>query len=415
VSEFENYDDRFLQEAIAPIQNKVGQLLMSPHLRNILGQVKSTIDARFIMDNRRIFITNVSKGKLGADKSNLIGALLVTQFQLAAMSRADVPEHERRDFFLHVDEFQSFTSDSFISILSEARKYRLCLTLSHQYVEQLKPEIREAVFGNVGSIVSFRVGQRDADILEREFGGAYSAGHFTQLSNYEVYAKLLNDGQWSEPFAGTTLPPLNAVYGRGEAIIRRSRDKYATARHVVEDKIRRWMCGACSAKNEHVDDFPFVHRCESCGVEPKAYRCHYEECGKLIFLTKDELVRNYAYCINPVLEAREEEVERDTFEQKKRRGEYRLHLAQLYKKVELAEQAENEVKKRAEPQKEKTPEEKIKEHREKRRSKTIIATETYRNERKANEEKYKDDPEMLKMVNEDLEDWYKNGDWERII
>jgi hypothetical protein len=241
VNEFENYDDRFLQEAIAPIQNKVGQLLMSPHLRNILGQVKAKIDARSIMDRGRIFIANVSKGRLGEDKSNLIGALLVTQFQLAAMSRADVPEHERRDFFLHVDEFQSFASDSFISILSEARKYRLCLTLSHQYVEQLKPEIRDAVFGNVGSMVAFRVGQGDADVLEREFGGAYSAGHFTQLSNYEVYAKLLNEGQWSEPFAGTTLPPVNAAYGRGETIIRLSREKYATARHVVEDKIRRWM------------------------------------------------------------------------------------------------------------------------------------------------------------------------------
>jgi hypothetical protein len=176
-----------------------------------------------------------------------------------------------------------------------------------------------------------------------------------------------------------------------------------------------WMCGACSAKNEHVDDFPFVHRCESCGVEPKAYRCHYEECGKLIFLTKDELVRNYAYCINPVLEAREEEVERDTFEQKKRRGEYRLHLARLYKDVELAEQAENAVKIKTEPPREKTPQEKIEEHRAKRRAKTITATEIYRNERKANEEKYKDDPEMLKWVNEDLEDWYKGGDWERIL
>jgi hypothetical protein len=176
-----------------------------------------------------------------------------------------------------------------------------------------------------------------------------------------------------------------------------------------------WMCGSCSVKNEHVDDFPFVNRCESCGVEPKAYRCHHENCGKLIYLTKDELMRNFAYCINPVLEAREEEVERDTYEQKKRRGEYRLHLAQLYKQVELAEQEENNVKKKAEPLKEKTQEEKIKEHREGRRSKTIAAAEIYRNERKANEEKYKDDPEMLKMANEDLDDWYKGGDWERII
>jgi hypothetical protein len=241
VNEFENYDSKFLQEAIAPIQNKVGQLLMSPHLRNVLGQVRSRIDARFMMDRGRIFIADVSKGKLGEDKSNLIGALLVTQFQLAAMSRADVPEHERRDFFLCVDEFQSFATDSFVSILSEARKYRLCLTLSHQYVEQLKPEIREAVFGNVGSIVAFRVGQRDAEVLEREFGSAYPAGHFTRLSNYEVYAKLLNDGEWGEPFAGMTLPPVGARHGHGETVVRRSREKYATARQAVEEKIRRWL------------------------------------------------------------------------------------------------------------------------------------------------------------------------------
>lgn len=136
-TEFENYDRKFLLEAIAPIQNKVGQLLMSPHVRNILGQVRSRIDARFMMDNGRIFIANLSKGALGADKANLLGALWVTQFQLAAMSRVDTPEADRRDFHLYVDEFHSFASDSFASILSEARKYRLCLTLSHQYVAQL--------------------------------------------------------------------------------------------------------------------------------------------------------------------------------------------------------------------------------------------------------------------------------------
>ena len=181
VNEFENFDERFLREAVAPIQNKVGQLLMSPHLRNILGQVRSRIDARFMMDNGRIFIADLSKGKLGADKSNLLGALLVTQFQLAAMSRSDVPEETRRDFFLYVDEFQSFTSDSFVSILSEARKYRLCLTLSHQYTDQLRPEIKDAVFGNVGSIVAFRVGHRDAKTLEEVLGGSYTASQLSSL------------------------------------------------------------------------------------------------------------------------------------------------------------------------------------------------------------------------------------------
>jgi len=241
VNEFENYDSKFLQEAIAPIQNKVGQLLMSPHVRNILGQVRSRIDARFMMDNGRIFIADVSKGKLGADKSNLLGALLVTQFQLAAMSRSDVPEHERIDFFLYVDEFQTFASDSFVSILSEARKYRLCLTLSHQYVDQVRPEIRDAVFGNVGSIVAFRVGHRDAKQLEQAFDETYRASQLTSLGNYEVCVKLLADGQDCEPFLGKTLPPIGERHGRRETIIRRSREKYATPRKIVEDKINRWL------------------------------------------------------------------------------------------------------------------------------------------------------------------------------
>jgi uncharacterized protein DUF87 len=240
-NEFERYGANFLQEAIAPIQNKVGQLLMSPHLRNVLGQVRSRIGARFMMDNSRIFLADLAKGKLGADKSNLIGALLVTKFKLAAMSRADVSEHERRDFFLYVDEFQSFATDSFVSILSEARKYRLCLTLSHQYIDQVRPDIRDAVFGNVGSLVSFRIGQRDAEVLEREFGGAYSARQFAGLGNYEVCAKLLANGQYGEPFLGRTLSPAGNPRGKRETIIRRSREKYATRRQIVEDRISRWI------------------------------------------------------------------------------------------------------------------------------------------------------------------------------
>jgi type IV secretory pathway TraG/TraD family ATPase VirD4 len=241
VNEFEKYDKKFMQEAIAPIQNKVGQILMSPHLRNILGQARSRIDARFMMDRSRIFIADMSKGKLGADKSNLMGALLVTQFQLAAMSRADIPERERKDFFLYVDEFQSFASDSFVSILSEARKYRLCLTLSHQYIDQVRPEIREAVFGNAGSLISFRVGQRDAEVLEREFGNALVAKQFVDLANHEVCVKILSGGQYGEPFTGRTLPPIKRGRDHRQKIIRRSREKYGTSREIVEDKIRRWL------------------------------------------------------------------------------------------------------------------------------------------------------------------------------
>jgi len=241
VNEFDGYEKRFLQEAVSPIQNKVGQLLMSPHVRNIVGQVKSKIDSRFMMDDGRIFIANLSKGKLGADKANLLGALLVTQFELAAMSRADVPEGERRDFFLYVDEFQSFTSDSFVTILSEARKFRLCLTLAHQYGSQLRPEIRDAVLGNVGSILAFRVGHKDASMLEETLGDGLSANLFTSLSNHELYAKLLNEGQDRGAVIGKSLPPNGTRHGRREAIIRRSREKYGTKRQVVEERIKRWL------------------------------------------------------------------------------------------------------------------------------------------------------------------------------
>src|SRR5207237_6563209 len=161
-------------------------------------------DPAFMMDDRRIFIANLAKGKIGEDKANLIGAILVTQFQLAAMARAGTPEHEREDFYLYIDELHNFSTDSFAAILSEARKYRLCLTLSHQYTGQLRESVRDAVLGNVGSIVSFRVGEHDAKLLEREFGESYRASHFADLANFDVYVKLLSGRSNLHPFFGTT-------------------------------------------------------------------------------------------------------------------------------------------------------------------------------------------------------------------
>ncbi len=240
-NEFARYDRAFLAEAIAPIQNKVGQLLMAAPLRNIFGQVRSTFDFRFMIDRERIFIANLSKGKLGEDKANLLGSLLVTEFQLAAMRRAAIPEEERKDFFLFVDEFHNFSTDSFAGVLSEARKYRLCLTLSHQYIEQLQPEIRNAVFGNVGSIVSFRVGNTDADVLANEFGNDYKPEHFTELSNHEVRVKLLERGEYGEPFFARTCPPQSVFHGHRENLISRSRERYAGKRFQVENRIRRWL------------------------------------------------------------------------------------------------------------------------------------------------------------------------------
>jgi len=239
--EFARYDKKFLAEAIAPIQNKVGQLLMASPLRNVFGQVRSKIDPRFIMDNQRIFIANLAKGKLGEDKSNLLGSLLVTKFQTAAMERASISEQERKDFYLFIDEFHNFSTESFAGILAEARKYRLCLTLSHQYIEQMREEVKEAVFGNVGSIISFRVGVKDAVVLANEFGNGYAPEQFTDLSNHEILVKLSDNGEYRQPFLARTEPPTSGFYGHRENIIRQSRERYAAPRAVVEDRFRRWL------------------------------------------------------------------------------------------------------------------------------------------------------------------------------
>jgi hypothetical protein len=243
LDEFMRYDTRFLREAIAPIQNKIGRLLTAAPVRNILGQVRSRVDPAFMMDDQRILIANLSKGRLGEDKSNLLGAILVTQFQLAAMSRANRPEESRRDFYLYIDEFQNFATDAFLSILSEARKYRLCLTLSHQYTEQLGDELRAAVFGNVGTVISFRVGESDALQLARQFGNGHVGSHFTELANHEIRVNLLEHGRQRDPFLATTFPPSTDRYDRRQNIIRRSREKYARPRSEIEGKIRRWMGG----------------------------------------------------------------------------------------------------------------------------------------------------------------------------
>jgi len=238
--EFENYSSQFRQEAIAPIQNKVGPLLMSPPLRHVLGQVKRKFDPRFVMDRKRILIANLSKSHLGEDKAHLLGSLLVTSFELAALSRADTPEDKRGDFHLYIDEFHNFETDSFATILSEARKYRLHLTLSHQYMDQLRPTVRDAVFGNVGAIICFRVGGKDARLLGEEFNAALPGSAFSSLGNYEVLVKALSQGQHQEPFHGRSLPPLRIRSGRRNSVVRRSRERYASSRLAIENKIERW-------------------------------------------------------------------------------------------------------------------------------------------------------------------------------
>jgi hypothetical protein len=241
--EYEGYDERFQREAIAPIQNKIGQFLLNPVIRNILGQVKSKVSIPFVMDNGRIFIANLSKGKLGHEKANLLGSLITTQFQLAAMARSDRPESERRDFYLFIDEFQNFSTEAFASILAEARKYRSSLILSHQYIDQLSLPIRQAVFGNVGTLVSFRVGYTDAEVLEKEFGKAFRAIAIVDLDKFEAMVKLLEDGKNLEPFRAKMLPPIENRVGRKEKLIALSRSRFAIPRATIETKLSRWMRG----------------------------------------------------------------------------------------------------------------------------------------------------------------------------
>jgi hypothetical protein len=239
--EFESYDPRFQREAIAPIQNKIGQFLLNPVIRSILGQVRCKVSFPFIMDNQRILVANLAQGRLGRDKANLLGCLLTTQFQLAALARTKQPESQRKDFYLFIDEFQNFTTDVFTSILAEARKYRLCLTLSHQYTDQLPLPVRQAVFGNVGTLISFRIGHTDAEILQKEFGMVFPAQRFVDLDRYDVLVKLLVDGLTTEPFHGRSLPPIENKVGRREKLIHRSRERFATPRATVEQKLARWM------------------------------------------------------------------------------------------------------------------------------------------------------------------------------
>lgn len=240
LSEFASYNDRYKVEAVAPIQNKIGQFLSASVVRNIVAQVKSRINIREIMDSRKIFIMNLSKGRIGEDNSRLLGAMLITKLQLSAMERVDTPEAERKDFFLYVDEFQNFATESFSHILSEARKYRLDLTMAHQYMEQLDEQVLAAVIGNVGTIITFRVGSTDAEILAKEFTPIFTETDLINLSKYNIYLRLMIDGVASQPFSASTLPPIGSATGSTERVVRVSRERYALPKDKIEDKIARW-------------------------------------------------------------------------------------------------------------------------------------------------------------------------------
>ena len=242
--EFAKYGDRYMQEAGAAIQNKVGQFISNPLIRNIVGQPHSTFDLRKMMDGRKIIIMNLSKGRVGETNANLLGSMLVTKIYLAAMSRADTPELELRklpNFYLYVDEFQSFANESFADILSEARKYKLNLTVAHQYIEQMADEVRAAIFGNVGTMIVFRVGAYDAEVLEKEFTPQFSAEDMVNLGFAQVYLKLMIDGITSPPFSATTLPPFERPkISFRDKIIDNSRRVFARPKVLVEQTIVDW-------------------------------------------------------------------------------------------------------------------------------------------------------------------------------
>lgn len=224
--EFAKMPDKLKAEAVSPIQNKVGQFVSSRMIRNIIGNPISSINLQEIMDEGKILILNLSQGKLGEDNAALLGAMVITQIQLAAMNRSFQKEESRRDFFLYVDEFQNFATSSFIKILSEARKYRLSLTLANQYSDQLELEIQRAIYGNVGTLISFVVGAHDAYNLTKEYAEIYSENDLVSLGKFEIVMKLSIDGMTSAPFPATTLPLPALKNENRDAIIRHSKEKY---------------------------------------------------------------------------------------------------------------------------------------------------------------------------------------------
>ena len=246
VNEFAKFNSRYRQEAISPILNKVGQFLSTEVIRNILGQPKSSLNLREIMDTKKILIVNVSKGKLGEDNSNLLGSLILAKLQIAAMSRVDQKEEKRQDFYLYVDEFQNFTNDSFASILSEARKYRLNLILAHQYISQLTEngnfKVKNAIFGNVGNLVTFRLGAKDAPEIIKELNGKFDIQDLINLKKAEVIVQISENGCLKPATLAFSIPPIfEKLNGSRQQIIELSRSRYSRSLDKVQEGIKQQL------------------------------------------------------------------------------------------------------------------------------------------------------------------------------
>ena len=242
--EYAKYSEKYTQEAAPAIQNKIGQFTSNPLIRNIIGQPHSSFDLRKVMDERKILIVNLSKGQVGEGNANLLGSMLITKIYLAALSRADLTETDLKklpNFYMYVDEFQSFANESFANILSEARKYKLSLVMAHQYIEQMSEEVTAAVFGNVGTQIMFRVGATDAEHLEKEYAPVFTAEDMVNLGFTQIYLKLMIDGVASHPFSAVTMPPiLPPKKSSREEVVLSSRELYAHTRLLVEQEINSW-------------------------------------------------------------------------------------------------------------------------------------------------------------------------------
>ena len=242
-NEYANYDKGFRTQAISPVLNKVGKFLTAKLLRNIIGQAGKKLDFSEILEDKKILIANLSKGALGEENQMLLGSLLVTKLQLASMKRVKKEEESRGDYYLYIDEVQNFSSSETLStVLSESRKYRLNLVMGNQYIRQLSKDLREAIFGNVGTLISFRVGAKDANLLEKEFEPEFGKDDLINLPNYHIYLRLMIDGVSSRPFSAKTLPPPEKPENSyKDKIIKVSRERYCTPREEVERKIDRWF------------------------------------------------------------------------------------------------------------------------------------------------------------------------------
>ena len=258
VDEFAKYGDRYMQEAGAAIQNKIGQFTANPIIRNIIGQPHSSFDIRKLMDEKKILIMNLSKGRVGEQNAALLGGMLITKIYLAAMSRADASADALKKlphFYFYVDEFQSFASDSFADILSEARKYKLSLTIAHQYIEQMSDEVRAAVFGNVGTMVIFRVGATDAEVFEKEFSPVFTAEDIVNLGFIQIYLRLMINGIGSKPFSALSMPTIEKpAISYTKEIIENSRKSNARPRSNIEENIKEWHAPVVVEKPKR--DFP---------------------------------------------------------------------------------------------------------------------------------------------------------------